>query len=80
MELASKYRKQKCKAAIWQAKKNRLWHVAQKSNRNFLQIDKNLPESEEVIWSENAEGAFKTEKTTAKELATFFSLEKSSSP
>lgn len=80
MELGSKNGKQKRKAAIWQAKKNHLWHVVQKSNRNFLQTDKNLAESEEVIWSEDAKGALKTDKTTAKELAIFFSLEKTSSP
>lgn len=79
MELGSKNGKQKRKAAIWQAKKNRLWHVVQKSNRNFLQTDKNLAEYEEVIWSEDAKGD-STDKTTAKELAIFFSLEKPSSP
>ena len=60
MELTSKYGKPKHKAAIQQAKKNCLWHMAQKMNRDFLQTDKNLPESEQVTWSEDAKRSTQT--------------------
>lgn len=45
MEPGSKHGKQKCKAAVQQAKKNPLWHMAQKSNPGLLQTDKILSES-----------------------------------
>lgn len=63
---------------IWKAKKTAsgMWH---KQETFFKQSEKNLPECEEVI-KQDKKGTLKTDETKVKELVTFFTQEKLSSP